>query len=96
MLVFPIMNYSLRVNVDELLFPKGPVLSTETFMGTTTVMCIMFIFPSTIILRDVHKICTKQDRVLAVLVIMFAVGTSVTAIYSNVHQTFLSSSNLIS
>ncbi|VFQ63435.1 unnamed protein product [Cuscuta campestris] len=125
MLVFPIMNYSLRVNVDELLFPKGPVLSTETarflsltgvllvfmyvaaicipniwyffqFMGTTTVMCIMFIFPSMIILRDVHKICTKQDRVLAVLVIMFAVGTSVTAIYSNVHQTFLSKSNPIS
>lgn len=80
MLVFPVMNYSLRVNVDELLFPKGPLLSTETvrflsltgvllafmylaaiaipniwyffqFMGTTTVMCLMFIFPSSIILR---------------------------------------------
>ncbi|CAH9077145.1 unnamed protein product [Cuscuta europaea] len=113
MLVFPIMNYSLRVNVNELLFPKGPLLSTKTarfltltgvllgfmyvaaisipniwyffqFMGTTTVMCIMFIFPSLIILRDVHKTCTKQDKMLAVLVIVFAVGTSVTAIYSNV------------
>lgn len=80
MLVFPVMNYSLRVNVDELFFPKRPLLSTETlrffsltcillafiyggavafpniwyffqFMGTTTVMCIMFIFPSSIVLR---------------------------------------------
>uniref|UniRef100_M1CUE7 Amino acid transporter n=1 Tax=Solanum tuberosum TaxID=4113 RepID=M1CUE7_SOLTU len=80
MLVFPVMNYSLRVNVDELFFPKRPLLATETlrffsltcillafiyggavaipniwyffqFMGTTTVMCIMFIFPSSIVLR---------------------------------------------
>nr|GME12679.1 putative sodium-coupled neutral amino acid transporter 7 [Ipomoea batatas] len=113
MLVFPVMNYSLRVNVDELLFPKGPLLSTETarflsltgvllvfmylaaiaipniwyffqFMGTTTVMCLMFIFPSSIILRDVHNISTKRDKMLAVLVIVLSVGTSLTAIYSNV------------
>lgn len=80
MLVFPVMNYSLRVNVDELFFPKRPLLATERarflsltcvllgfiylaaiaipniwyffqFMGTTTVMCLMFIFPSSIILR---------------------------------------------
>lgn len=80
MLVFPVMNYSLRVNVDELFFPKRPLLASETlrffsltcillafiyggavafpniwyffqFMGTTTVMCIMFIFPSSIVLR---------------------------------------------
>lgn len=91
MLVFPVMNYSLRVNVDELFFPKWPLLSTETvrflsltgvllafmylaaiaipniwyffqFMGTTTVMCLMFIFPSSIILRCVHiSIFTSRD-----------------------------------
>ncbi|XP_051146781.1 amino acid transporter AVT6C-like isoform X2 [Andrographis paniculata] len=82
MLVFPVMNYSLRVNVDELFFPKRAVLATDSvrfywlttvmvafiylaavaipniwflfqLMGTTTVMCIMFIFPSLVVLsRD--------------------------------------------
>ena len=80
MMVFPVMNFSLRVNVDELIFPRKPLLATDTsrfvsitcvllsfiylaaiavpdiwyffqFMGTTTVMCLMFIFPSAIILR---------------------------------------------
>lgn len=80
MLVFPVMNFSLRTNVDELLFPKGILLATDNtrflsitcvllafiymaavaipniwyffqFMGTTTVVCLMFIFPSSIILR---------------------------------------------
>lgn len=80
MLVFPVMNYSLRVNVDELFFPKRALLAAENirflsltcvllafiyvaaiaipniwyffqFMGTTTVMCLMFIFPSSIVLR---------------------------------------------
>lgn len=80
MLVFPVMNYSLRVNVDELFFPKRSPLAAQNirfwsvtcillvfiyiaaiaipniwyffqFMGTTTVMCLMFIFPSSIALR---------------------------------------------
>lgn len=80
MLVFPVMNYSLRVNVDELLFPKKPHLAAENirflsltcallaliyaaaiaipniwyffqFMGTTTVMFLMFIFPSSVVLK---------------------------------------------
>ncbi|XP_016472892.1 amino acid transporter AVT6C-like [Nicotiana tabacum] len=113
MLVFPVMNYSLRVNVDELFFPKRPLLATETlrffsltfvlltfiygaavaipniwyffqFMGTTTVMCIMFIFPSSIVLRDAHNISTTREKILAVLVIIFAIGTSSVAIYSNI------------
>lgn len=80
MLVFPVMNYSLRVNVDELFFPKRSLLAAENirflsltsillafiyvaaiaipniwyffqFMGTTTVMCLMFIFPCSVVLR---------------------------------------------
>ncbi|KAG8390154.1 hypothetical protein BUALT_Bualt01G0054000 [Buddleja alternifolia] len=112
MLVFPVMNYSLRVNVDELFFPKRPLLAGENirflsltcillafiyvaaiaipniwyffqFMGTTTVMCLMFIFPSSLILRDVQCISTRRDKALAVLVILLAVGTSLVAIFSN-------------
>lgn len=114
MLVFPVMNYSLRVNMDELLFPKKPAESVRffsltcillgfiylaaiaipniwyffQFMGTTTVVCLMFIFPSSIILRDVHSISTSRDKILAVLVIMLAVGTSLVAIFSNLSDYF--------
>ncbi|KAL6503784.1 hypothetical protein OROGR_025707 [Orobanche gracilis] len=101
MLVFPVMNYSLRANIDELFFPKMPTGNVRflsvtcilvafiyvaaivipniwiffQFMGTTTVMCLMFIFPSLIVLRDVHCMSTRQDKALAVLVIMLAVGS---------------------
>lgn len=81
-LVFPIMNYSLRANIDELLFSKKnkPPLALDTprfvsltlvlfaiiylvavaipnvwyffqFLGSTTVVCLSFIFPAAIILR---------------------------------------------
>uniref|UniRef100_A0A5B6ZBG9 Putative sodium-coupled neutral amino acid transporter 7 n=1 Tax=Davidia involucrata TaxID=16924 RepID=A0A5B6ZBG9_DAVIN len=115
MLVFPVINFSLRANVDELFFPKKSLLATDTarfvsltcillafiymaaiaipniwyffqFMGTTTVMCLMFIFPSAIILRDVHSISTRRDRILAILVIILAVGTSLVAISINVYN----------
>ncbi|PSS32502.1 Sodium-coupled neutral amino acid transporter 6 [Actinidia chinensis var. chinensis] len=115
MMVFPVMNFSLRVNVDELIFPRKPLLATDTsrfvsitcvllsfiylaaiavpdiwyffqFMGTTTVMCLMFIFPSAIILRDVHGIATRRDKIVAVLVIILAAGTSLIAISSNVYS----------
>ncbi|XP_058182981.1 amino acid transporter AVT6C-like isoform X2 [Rhododendron vialii] len=115
MMVFPVMNFSLRANVDELFFPRKPILATDTFrfisitsillafiyvvavaipniwyffqfMGTTTVMCLMFIFPSAIILRDVHGISRRRDKIVAVSVIILAVGTSLTAISSNVYS----------
>ncbi|KAL6581268.1 hypothetical protein OROMI_007191 [Orobanche minor] len=83
MLVFPVMNYSLRANIDELFFPKRPTGNVRflsvtcilvafiyvaaivipniwiffQFMGTTTVMCLMFIFPSLIVLRYLLR-CT--------------------------------------
>ncbi|KAK6145633.1 hypothetical protein DH2020_022453 [Rehmannia glutinosa] len=117
MLVFPVMNYSLRANVDELFFPKRPLSSAGNvrflsltcvllafiyvaaiaipniwyffqFMGTTTVMCLMFIFPSSIVLRDVHCMSTRRDKALAVLVILLAVGTSLIAIFSNLSDLF--------
>lgn len=117
MLVFPVMNYSLRINVDELFFPKKTLLAADNtrfygltgvllvfiyfaavtipniwyffqFMGTTTVMCIMFIFPSCVILRDIQCISTRWDKVLAVLVIGLAVGTSLIAIFSNLSSYF--------
>ena len=80
LLVFPLLNFTLRANIDELLFPKKPILASDTlrfvsltcvllaitytiaiaipdiwlffqFMGSTTVVCLSFIFPGAIILR---------------------------------------------
>ena len=79
-LVYPVINFTLRTNIDELLFPKKPDLATDTprfvsltcvllaltyivaivipdiwylfqFLGSTTIVCLSFIFPGAIILR---------------------------------------------
>ncbi|KAK2377277.1 amino acid transporter AVT6B [Trifolium repens] len=86
-LVFPIMFYSLRANIDELLFTnknKRPLALDTTrfvsltlvllaftylvaveipnvwyffqFLGSTTIVCLSFLFPAAIILRDMHGI----------------------------------------
>ncbi|KAH7853900.1 hypothetical protein Vadar_007820 [Vaccinium darrowii] len=94
MLVFPLLNFSLRANIDEFLFPKKSPLVTDEkrfvaltlillvcsylaaiaipniwyffqFIGSTSIVCLAFIFPSAIALRDVHGICTRKDRIMA-------------------------------
>ncbi|KAF8402541.1 hypothetical protein HHK36_010626 [Tetracentron sinense] len=113
MLVFPLLNFSLRINIDELLFPKRPLLASDTtrfvlltcillaliylaaitipniwyffqFMGSTTAVCLAFIFPGAIVLRDLHGISTRRDRILAAMMIILAVVTSSIAISTNV------------
>ncbi|KAK9284062.1 hypothetical protein L1049_012322 [Liquidambar formosana] len=114
-LVFPVMNFSLRANLDELLFPKKLLLARDTprflsltcgllvltyltaiaipniwyffqFVGSTTILCLAFIFPSSIILRDVHGISTRRDRIMAILVVILAVVTSLIAISTNLYS----------
>lgn len=106
MLVFPLINFALRANIGEFLFPEKShsELDTPKFvgltctllaltymiaiaipdiwycfqvLGSTTVVCIAFIFPGSIILRDIHAISTKWDKVAAVLLILVAVGTAI-------------------
>ncbi|TKY56928.1 putative sodium-coupled neutral amino acid transporter 10 [Spatholobus suberectus] len=115
-LVFPIMNYCLRANVDELIFSnknKSP-LALDTprfvsltltllaltylvavaipniwyffqFLGSTTIVCLSFIFPASIVLRDMHGISKTKDQVMAIVVIVLAVGTSGIAIWTNLN-----------
>ncbi|KAK7276449.1 hypothetical protein RIF29_17588 [Crotalaria pallida] len=116
-LVYPIMNYSLRANIDELVFSNEnrPALALDTprfvsltlslqaltylvavaipniwyffqFLGSTTIVCISFIFPASIILRDMHGISTRKDQVMAIVVLILAVGTSAIAIWSNFYS----------
>lgn len=80
MLVFPLLNFSLRANIDEFLFPRKTLLAEDNkrfvfltlvllvftyltaimfpniwylfqFMGSTSAVCLAFIFPGAIVLR---------------------------------------------
>jgi len=98
MLAFPLLNFSLRANIDELLFPKKPLLATDSirfvsltlallvfaylaaiaipniwyffqFMGSTSAVCLAFIFPGAIVLRYCSVLpklifCSKNLTVL--------------------------------
>ncbi|KAI3757808.1 hypothetical protein L6452_05351 [Arctium lappa] len=117
MLVFPVIFYTLRANMDEMIFPRKSLLANDTtrfvsltcvllafiyvvaialpniwyffqFMGSTTVACIAFVFPGAIVLRDVHGICTRKDRIMAIMVVILAVVTSVIAISTNLYSLF--------
>ncbi|KAL0922524.1 hypothetical protein M5K25_006514 [Dendrobium thyrsiflorum] len=116
--VFPLIFYSLRLNIDELLFPKARLLlvaDTSRFLGltalllafiylaamvipniwvvfqfagSTTAVCLSLIFPGAIVLRDVHGICKRKDKVLAGIMITIAVISSCIAIYSDFRSLF--------
>lgn len=115
MLVFPLLNFSLRSNIDEFLFPKKPLLAKDTnrfmiltlfllafsylaaiaipniwlffqFLGSTSAVCLAFIFPGAIALRDVHSISSTRDKIIAATMIILAVITSSIAISSNIYS----------
>ncbi|XP_061375034.1 amino acid transporter AVT6C-like [Gastrolobium bilobum] len=121
MLVFPVVNFSLRANIDEVLFPKKPLLATDNkrfviltlvllvfcylaaiaipdiwyffqFLGSTSAVCLAFIFPGTIVLRDAHGISTRRDKIIALVMIILAVVASVIAISTNLYNAFSSKS----
>lgn len=115
MLVFPLLNFSLRSNLDELLFPRKPLLTTDDkrflsltflllvlsylaaiaipsiwylfqFLGSTSAVCLAFIFPGAIALWDVQGTFSRRDKIIAAAMIILAVITSAIAISSNVYS----------
>ncbi|TKY73182.1 Sodium-coupled neutral amino acid transporter 3 [Spatholobus suberectus] len=113
MLVFPVIFFSLRFNLDDLIFPSARSLDLDKcrfvlittglisliyvaanfipsiwdafqFTGATATVCLGFIFPAAIALRDPHGIATKKDKILSIVMIFLAVFSNVVAIYSNV------------
>ncbi|XP_010261441.1 PREDICTED: probable sodium-coupled neutral amino acid transporter 6 [Nelumbo nucifera] len=117
MLVFPIIFFALRLNLDGLLFPSARPLVLDNqrfalisiglisliflgsnfipsiwdafqFTGATAAVCIGFIFPAAIALRDPHGIATKKDKFLSVFMIVLAVFSNVVAIYSDAYAMF--------
>ncbi|XP_057800939.1 amino acid transporter AVT6C [Salvia miltiorrhiza] len=114
MLVFPLLNFSLRSNIDEVLFSKKPHLAADNnrflaltlallalsyilsiaipsiwylfqFMGSTSAVCLAFIFPGAVALRDIHGISTARDKIIATIMVSLAVITSCIAISTNVY-----------
>ncbi|CAL0320349.1 unnamed protein product [Lupinus luteus] len=115
MLVFPLVNFSLRTNLDELLFHKKALLIKDNkrfviltlvllvfcylaaiavpdiwyffqFMGSTTAVCLAFIFPGMIVLRNASGISSSRDKFIALSMIILAVITSVIAISANIYN----------
>ncbi|CAL9774372.1 unnamed protein product [Musa acuminata subsp. burmannicoides] len=58
------------------------------FTGATAAVCIGFIFPAAITLRDPHGIATKWGKILAVFMIILAVLSNAIAIYSDAYALF--------
>ncbi|KAF8102034.1 hypothetical protein N665_0201s0324 [Sinapis alba] len=116
MLVFPLMNFSLRANLDELIFPTTKLSLAKDnkrfigltlgllicgflsaiavpdvwyffqFMGSTTTVSIAFIFPAAIVLRNVHDVSTSSEKIVAAIMLVLAVATSIIAISTNLYS----------
>ncbi|CAJ2669221.1 unnamed protein product [Trifolium pratense] len=114
MLVFPVVFFPLRLNIDGLLFPKSRPLVLDNFRfasmtvaligviflganfipsiwdafqftGATAAVCIGFIFPAAITLKDRYNIATRSDKILCVVMIVLAVFSNIIAIYSDAY-----------
>ncbi|KAH7296934.1 hypothetical protein KP509_26G045500 [Ceratopteris richardii] len=115
MLVFPLLHFSLRLNVDGLIFPNaGPlsldtrrfsiltaILVTSSFVaasfipdiwdafqitGSTSGVCLGFVFPGCLVLRDAAAIATKREKALALIMVVLAAGSSVIALSGDIYD----------
>ncbi|XP_057872184.2 amino acid transporter AVT6A [Cryptomeria japonica] len=115
MLVFPVINFSLRLNLDGLIFPLGRPISSDIrrfvfittglvviiffgavvipsiwvalqFTGATAAVCVSFIFPGAIALRDTHGISTRIDKFIALFMIILGGISCSIALYSDIDQ----------
>ncbi|EPS73191.1 hypothetical protein M569_01565, partial [Genlisea aurea] len=58
------------------------------FTGATAAVCIGFIFPACIALRDRYGIARRRDKMLSLFLIILAVFSNVVAIYSDAYSLF--------
>ncbi|KAM0034396.1 putative amino acid transporter, transmembrane domain-containing protein [Helianthus debilis subsp. tardiflorus] len=76
----------ILVNFDEATGSTIGSLLNDTFMGSTSAVCIAFIFPGALALRDVHGISSRKDKIIGATMIVLAVITSTIAISSNLYS----------
>ncbi|TYI49831.1 hypothetical protein E1A91_D12G061600v1 [Gossypium mustelinum] len=53
------------------------------FTGATAAVCLGFIFPAAVTLRDRHVISRKEDRMLAIVMIVLSVFSNMVLVYGN-------------
>ncbi|KAI4320352.1 hypothetical protein MLD38_033846 [Melastoma candidum] len=58
------------------------------FTGATAAVCLGFIFPAAVTLRDRFGVATRKDKILGVLMIVLAVFSNLVAIYSDAYSLF--------
>ncbi|KAK3003183.1 hypothetical protein RJ639_018081 [Escallonia herrerae] len=83
----PIVIYMVAIAIPNIWF-------FFQFVGSTTVTWLAFVFPGAIVLRDIHGISTRRDRIMAVLVIILAIVTSSIAISITVCSSVLQKSEI--
>ncbi|KAF3329488.1 putative sodium-coupled neutral amino acid transporter 6 [Carex littledalei] len=119
MLVFPLVFFAVRVNLDGLCFPSrrhAPLADDNRrfyfftvvmlvlvyfiaifvpsiwdafqITGATAAVCIAFIFPASIVLKDPHGIASKKDKILSIFMIVLAVLANAVALYSDAYAIF--------
>eukprot|EP00250_Pteridium_aquilinum_P003850 c14125_g2_i1 orf=277-1626(-) len=117
MLVFPLLNFALRLNVDGLICPRAGALSLDTrrfwiltsclialtfvgasfipdiwdafqLTGSTSSVCIGFVFPASLVLRDVQGIASRREKLVAWFMVILAAGASVIALTGDVYDIF--------
>ncbi|KAH7423418.1 hypothetical protein KP509_12G054700 [Ceratopteris richardii] len=118
MLVYPVLNFSLRLNVDELVFPRAVPLTYDNrrfylvtccltsaaflgasfipdiwdafqFTGSTSAVCLGFVFPGAVVLRNRRHIFEgRGKKLLAWFLILLAAGASIMAITGDIYELF--------
>ncbi|XP_027332958.1 amino acid transporter AVT6C-like [Abrus precatorius] len=58
------------------------------FMGSTSAVCLAFVFPGSIVLRDSHGISSRKDKIIALVMVILSLITSVIAISTNIFKAF--------
>lgn len=115
MLVFPLLHFALRLNLDGLIFPRAVPLSRDTrrfflltaclvissylgasfvpdiwdafqITGSTSAVCLGFIFPGILVLRDIHGIATRPEKWLAWFMVILATGASIIALTGDIYD----------
>ncbi|XP_065879799.1 amino acid transporter AVT6A-like [Euphorbia lathyris] len=58
------------------------------FTGATSAICLGFIFPAAIALRDSNSVASKKDKIVSLFMIFLALFSSLVAIYSDAYALF--------
>ncbi|KHN38562.1 Putative sodium-coupled neutral amino acid transporter 7 [Glycine soja] len=87
MLTFPLLNFSLRTNVDEFFFPKKSPLATDSkrFVSLTLVLLALSYIAAILVpdIWDSYGISTRRDKIIALVMVILAAITRLVNVAPN-------------